>query len=97
MKFILLLTLFCGDLLCYCSRKKSGTKKSNKTFLYRDQGSTQCNPRICTKAEYWVVSTQYKIKNITKGQINEANSASRKTTIMNNYSHEKTVNVNIIK
>ena len=25
------------------SRIKSVTKKSNKTFLYRDQGSTQCS------------------------------------------------------
>ena len=33
--------LFCGVLLCLSSTK-SITKKSNKTFLYRDQGSTQC-------------------------------------------------------
>ena len=32
------------------SRTKSVTKKSNKTFLYRDQGSTQCISNVCTKA-----------------------------------------------
>ena len=42
MKLMLLTALFRGDLLCKRSRKKSGTKKSNKTFLYWDQGSTQC-------------------------------------------------------
>ena len=45
MQLILLPTLFCGDLLCKHILTKSGTKKSNKTFLHPDQRQVILNCR----------------------------------------------------